>query len=32
MKNVVHDRKTVTETKRQLKEKEAKRLALEKAK
>ena len=32
MKEVLHDRKIATETKRQLKEKEAKRLALEKAK
>ena len=31
-KNALHDRKRATETKRQLKEKEAKRLALEKAK
>ena len=32
MKEVLHDRKIATETERQLKEKEAKRLALEKAK
>ena len=32
LKEVLHDRKTATETERQLKEKEAKRLALEKAK
>ena len=31
MKEVLHDRKIATETERQLKEKEAKRLALEKA-
>ena len=32
LKDVLHDRKIATETERQLKEKEAKRLALEKAK
>ena len=32
LKEVLHDRKIATETERQLKEKEAKRLALEKAK
>ena len=32
LKDTLHDRKMVTETERQLKEKEAKRLALEKAK
>ena len=32
MKDALHDREIVTETKRQLKEKEAKRLALEKSK
>ena len=32
LKNTLHDRKRATETERQLKEKEAKRLALEKAK
>ena len=32
LKNTLHDRQRVTETERQLKEKEAKRLALEKAK
>ena len=31
MKEVLHDRKIATETERQLKEKEAKRLSLEKA-
>ena len=32
LKEVLHDRKIATETERQLKEREAKRLALEKAK